>query len=479
MGLADAQWVVAIEYGFESWPKLKNEIQRLSQSFEEKVKSFIQAAVDGRTGIAQTILAETPDVADANFYSAAVIGNHKKLKDFLEKDPESLSRRGGPKENWDALLYLSNSHLHRINATIAENILISAKLLLENGADPNVFYDHPMWPDSPLRPLYGACGITNNPALATILIDAGAQLNDGESMYHAAENYHLECMELLLERGEDISTPHPLFQNSPLFFLMGWQENRHQWPTVAKGITWLLENGSDPNVPCEKQQETVLHCAVRQRHSVDIIQELFSHGADPNLPRKDGKTPYHLALLEGDTGIINCFKKHGALEPELSETDRFLAACFSGDTGKAQSILKGSPELFSSLTEQERLSLVQAADDNNIAAIKTMLTVGFDITEKGESDWGGTPLHMASWKGNIEAVELLLEHGAPIDIQANEPPEGVPLGWAAHGSKNCANPNGDYVAVVQALVEAGTIAKPYMFSEASNEVRAAIEPILK
>ncbi|MEM6820656.1 MAG: ankyrin repeat domain-containing protein [Verrucomicrobiota bacterium] len=91
---------------------------------------------------------------------------------------------------------------------------------------------------------------------------------------------------------------------------------------------------------------------------------------------------------------------------------------------------------------------------------------------------GGTPLHFAAWKGNFEVVKVLLRHGAPLDVQANKPPEGVPLGWAAHGSKNCANPNGDYTGVVQALLKAGAQPKSDMLNEASEEVKSVLQPLL-
>ena len=45
--------------------------------------------------------------------------------------------------------------------------------------------------------------------------------------------------------------------------------------------------------------------------------------------------------------------------------------------------------------------------------------------------------------------------GSPLDVPAGSPVESLPLSWAANGSGNCRNPNGDYPEVVRALLAAG------------------------
>ncbi len=45
--LADAQLVVAREYGFESWPKLKTHVEAVTKGDDPKVATFLVAAVAG------------------------------------------------------------------------------------------------------------------------------------------------------------------------------------------------------------------------------------------------------------------------------------------------------------------------------------------------------------------------------------------------------------------------------------------------
>jgi hypothetical protein len=51
-----------------------------------------------------------------------------------------------------------------------------ARLLLDGGAEPNAAWEHPYWPGSPLRSLYGATGVNNNPSLARLLLERGADV---------------------------------------------------------------------------------------------------------------------------------------------------------------------------------------------------------------------------------------------------------------------------------------------------------------
>ena len=69
------------------------------------------------------------------------------------------------------------------------------------GAEPNAAWEHPYWPGSALRSLYGATGVNNNSSLARLLLERGADVNDGESIYHAAQCDHRECMDVLAEFG--------------------------------------------------------------------------------------------------------------------------------------------------------------------------------------------------------------------------------------------------------------------------------------
>ena len=51
--------------------------------------------------------------------------------------------------------------------------------------------------------LYGAAGIRHDPELTQALLEAGADPNDGESVYHSTEAESPDCLRILLEHGAE------------------------------------------------------------------------------------------------------------------------------------------------------------------------------------------------------------------------------------------------------------------------------------
>jgi ankyrin repeat protein len=70
--------------------------------------------------------------------------------------------------------------------------------------------------------------------------------------------------------------------------------------------------------------------------------------------------------------------------------------------------------------------LIEAAQENNLAEVRRLLSVGADVNAKGNSDW--TPLHWACEEGHVQVVIELLQHGA--DIEAKDNNGYTPLHWA-------------------------------------------------
>ena len=84
------------------------------------------------------------------------------------------SAPGGP-HGWAPLLYVCHS-------VFASRRL--ARELLARGADPNVTFTNEY---GEMSALYGAAGVVHDPELTRVLLEAGADPDDGESVYHATE----------------------------------------------------------------------------------------------------------------------------------------------------------------------------------------------------------------------------------------------------------------------------------------------------
>jgi Ankyrin repeats (3 copies) len=123
-----------------------------------------------------------------------------------------------------------------------------------------------------------------------------------------------------------------------------------------------------------------------------------------------------------------------------------------GDESGASGILAEDRNLIASFTDSDRDAITHAANTGKLEAIRIMRAVGFDLA--WESLWAGTALHHAAWHGNVPMTRLLIELGAPVNVRDRRFGSS-PLGWAAHGSKNCRPADDDYLAIVLALLDAG------------------------
>ena len=102
---------------------------------------------------AREILAAHPEVAAADIYTAAVLGDEAAVRRFVERDPSSATTKGGA-HGWDALTYLCFSRFLRLDASPPESFVRAARVLLDAGASANTGFfekDHQPRPSSKAR----------------------------------------------------------------------------------------------------------------------------------------------------------------------------------------------------------------------------------------------------------------------------------------------------------------------------------------
>ncbi|HKT06514.1 MAG TPA: hypothetical protein VJR24_01355, partial [Gemmatimonadaceae bacterium] len=72
--LADAQFVIARERGFESWPKLKAHLESLLPA-GERASQFLEAVEHGVKGTVSRMLKQHPDLPNDSIFAAAAAGD--------------------------------------------------------------------------------------------------------------------------------------------------------------------------------------------------------------------------------------------------------------------------------------------------------------------------------------------------------------------------------------------------------------------
>ena len=327
--LADAQHAIAREYRHESWPALKHAIEAAAP-IERQAEMLLRVRAQRRRGT-------RPPAARAAAGARAVQRLRGVLRGQCRRDRVAAPARSGARDDAARAVRLGATALPVRVASSAKarrprrGACAAPRCCSTRGRSPNshMFIESEGRRD-PIAALYFAC-VANHVGVVRLLLERGANPNDGESVYHAAELNHRECLEALLAHGARIGAKHEHWNNTPLFFLAGYRDHNARVVTARAGMRWLLEHGADPNVPSYEARETPLHLWARNDTAIAAIDMLLDHGADPNLPRADGRTPYVLAVRGGHEAIAARLRERGAPADAPTPLDALIGACMRGD----------------------------------------------------------------------------------------------------------------------------------------------------
>jgi hypothetical protein len=454
--LHDAQSCIAREHGFASWPDLKRyvEVQMAARGERAaRVLQWVQLLYSGDVSgtvnrahprVALRMLADDPTLAADDPYLACAIGDENTLRQATKADPSWVNRPGGPLQ-LPPLFAVAHSGLLRVEE-FRERLHRCARRLIADGADVNQHIFSRWTPGSldkpdqryPLSTLYGAAGSNHDPVLTRVLLEAGANPNDGESLYHSLENP--ACTRLLLEHGARVAESNAIYRAIDL--------------EDDSALKLLLQHGGDPNEPARNAPLTdwgsPLAWAIyrrRPRHA----QALLEAGADAARPTADGVSPYRLALQFGLSDIAALLQEQTDA-PDISDEERFVAACARGDEAEARAIQGRRPDLPASLSPKQLRLLPDMAAAGADDVVRLMVNLGWPIAVRG-GDWDASALNQAVFRGDAGLTRFLLEHGADWT-------ERHGYGDNARGSLSWASLNepvegGDWVGCARALCDHG------------------------
>ena len=435
---------------------------RIVSALDKAEDDFIAAAVwHGPLEPAADILAKHPEIATHSIHAAAILGDARTVRAFIARVPGAATEKKGGPDGWDALTHLCFSKYLRREPDRTPGFLDAATALLDAGANPNTgFYAGQERAESEWEcVLYGAAGVAHHPELTKLLLDRGADPNDGEVAYHSPETLDNRAMKVLVESGKCTA--------ETLRWMLARKMNWHD----EGGFTWLLDHGADPN-NLGKWKTRPLHDAMAHGCPLRYFEILLDHGADPTLTAADGRSTFAAAARMARVDVLDLFERRG-FTGVLQGDDAFLSACARADEETARRMVAADPAIVSRVQSREPTLLIEYAGADNPAAVRLLLGLGFDVAAtRTEPRWsrGLTALHEATRHCRLETVKLLIERGAPLGAKHQD--SGRTPGDAALlciTEQSEWTPNESSIPIARALLDAGA-----PFDKSSMTLAAAI-----
>jgi ankyrin repeat protein len=427
VALSDAQLVLAREHGFESWPKFAAHIEQLRiaaavAELADPVDAFLRAALVPRDGSshaggtvdeANAILAAYPEVAQRNVFTAATLGDEAAVREFVARDKAAATTAGGP-YGWDPLCHVCFSRYLRLDAERSQGLVEAARVLLDAGASANTgWYEKPWQPGEKEvweSALYGAAGMAHHAGLTRLLLERGADPNDGETPYHAPEGYDNTVLKILLESGK--------VDERGKSWILARKADWHDFD----GMKMALEFGANPNFVPHWGRSGLQHSILRD-NGIEMIQLLVDAGGDPLVTNTcDGRNAAQMAARRGRGDVLRLFEERG-LEVRVEGVDALIAACAMGVRARVDAVMVAEPGLRDSLLAEGGDLLGAFAGVGNTEGVRCLLQVGVraDALYPGDAYFDtakdSTALHVAAWRGWPETVRLLIAQGAPVNAR--------------------------------------------------------------
>jgi ankyrin repeat protein len=416
VGLTDAQWAVARENGFESWPKLKRHLDVLSGGkplcrpltidlgyYEGRAQGLLSVQKSGLRQALETIRQFHPRFQRASDPEIRAAG-------FSPDDARLVLAREHGFQDWDEL----SKHLRVLASGEVEEPFVRAFEAVKSG-------DLPL-----LRRLLDA-----DPSLVTA---RGTNGNDLLGLASSTRQY--DAVRLLLERGADVDQPNN----------RGWMP-LHQ-AGYANDVTLaelLLAAGASLSGEAHGAGGTPLFFALFWGHR-EVSELLAKRGIVPsNLRVAAGLGRVDLLAtffdsegrLRPEAGFARgAFRPHSGFpvwhpsdDPQEILDEAFVYAAKSGRVEALEYLLARGARIDAE--PYNGAALLWAAQGSKPEAVRWLVEHGADVDQR--SGMGGvreiTPLQGAAWGGRTKIVDLLVSLGADPTLRDPEH-HGTALGWA-------------------------------------------------
>jgi ankyrin repeat protein len=427
--LHDAQLVIAREYGFATWPRLKEHVESVLLETGDPMELLKRAFHENDAPLFRRLLDRFPQFKaminePIGPFDSPPIANvcTREMLDVLLEAGADINTKSRWWAGGFGLLHGAEPDL--------------ASYAIERGAVVDVHAAARLGMMGKLRELIAA-----DPALVH------ARGGDGQTPLHFAGT--VEVAKFLLDHGADIDARDVDHESTPAQYMV---RDRQE---IAR---YLIQRGCKTDI----LMAAALGDADLVRKHLDAdpgcIHLRVSDEFFPMINPKSGGTIYQwqlgwyvsahdVAKQFGHDEVFRLLMERSPAEVKL------IAACWAADGATVKSLLATNAGLVDSLSAAYRRQVAHAARNNNLTAVRVMLGAGLPVDALGQHH--ATPLHWAAFHGNSEMTREILRFNPPLEL-ADADFQSTPMGWAIHGSAHgwyCRT--GNYAATVELLLMAG------------------------
>lgn len=427
--LSDAQHLIAYEYGFDSWAKLKKHVDAAAAAMNEAVKLVRKAFRDNDVEAFRRVLQQYPVLKTrinepVGDFSAPLI-NHVRSAAMLDAMLEAGADINA-RSHWEPGSF---GLLDSAPPDVAAHAI-------ERGAIVTVHAAARLGMMEKLKELIGA-----DPQLVH------ARGGDGQTPLHFAST--VEVAEYLLAHGADMEARDLDHESTPAQYMLRERDE------VAR---YLIRRGCKTDI--------LMAAALGER---GLVEEHLQK--DPESIRMRVSDEYFPIISPRNGGIIYQWKLgwyvssvqvaksfgHQAIFDLLMERspveEKLLNACWLHDEAMVKALLAQHPNLAAAVPPAGRRHVAHAARNSDVIAARLMIAAGLPVNTFSQHH--GSALHWAAFHGQAELAQLLIDHGAALE-DSDHDFKGTPLNWAMYGSQNAWDPElGNYPATVEVLLKAG------------------------
>ncbi|ESN91175.1 hypothetical protein HELRODRAFT_90384 [Helobdella robusta] len=208
-------------------------------------------------------------------------------------------------------------------------------------------------------------------------------------------------------------------------------------------VEQLLKSGVNPDLRNDDGLSVLHQCCIENWK--DLLSLLLDGGADPDVMDNEGWTPLHTAATCGRVQICKILIDRGAdllavnadgnmaydicqdqatldfIEQQMAEKGITQTTINERRTLKEKTFLKDLEEIFNSggdlhyKGQKGETPLHIAASNGYLSVAKFLLEGGADVMATDDDLW--QPIHCATCWDQPQMLELLVEHGASLDVK--------------------------------------------------------------